>query len=99
LLFADSLEKFEEFEDLKRAEGQTINEYIAVFDSACYFLSTPLKSHGFYLSKSLLGLPGNIKILKKIAKFLRIVVILRDLDILIQLLVDKKLGLPSKKIE
>lgn len=30
---ADSLEKFEEFEDLKRAEGQTINEYIAVFDS------------------------------------------------------------------
>jgi hypothetical protein len=29
---ADSLEKFEEFEDLKRAEGQTINEYIAVFD-------------------------------------------------------------------
>ena len=30
---ADSLEKFEEFEDLKRAESQTINEHIAVFDS------------------------------------------------------------------
>jgi hypothetical protein len=30
---ADSLEKFEEFEDLKRAERQTINECIAVFDS------------------------------------------------------------------
>ena len=30
---ADSLEKFAEFQDLKRAEGQTINEYITVFDS------------------------------------------------------------------
>lgn len=30
---ANSLEKFEEFEDLKRSEGQSMNEFIAIFDS------------------------------------------------------------------
>ena len=30
---ADSLEKFEEFEDLNRREGQSMNEFIAIFDS------------------------------------------------------------------
>ena len=30
---ADNLEKFEEFEDLKRSEGQSMNEFIAIFDS------------------------------------------------------------------
>ena len=29
----DSLEKFEDFEDFKRAEGQSINEYVATFDA------------------------------------------------------------------
>ena len=29
----DSLEKFEDFEDFKRSEGQSINEYISVFDT------------------------------------------------------------------
>ena len=29
----DSLEKFEDFEDFKRADGQSINEYVAVFDA------------------------------------------------------------------
>lgn len=27
------MEKFEEFEDLKRSEGQSMNEFIAIFDS------------------------------------------------------------------
>ena len=30
---ADSLEKFDDFDDFKRNDGQSINEYIAVFDS------------------------------------------------------------------
>ena len=30
---SDSLEKFEDFEDFKRAEGQSINEYVATFDA------------------------------------------------------------------
>ena len=30
---SDSLEKFEDFEDYKRAEGQSINEYVAEFDA------------------------------------------------------------------
>ena len=30
---ADSLEKFEEFEDLKRGEGQSINDFVATFNS------------------------------------------------------------------
>ena len=30
---ADSLEKFEEFEELNRSEGQSMNEFIAIFDS------------------------------------------------------------------
>ena len=29
----DSLEKFEDFEDLRRLEGQSINEFVAMFDS------------------------------------------------------------------
>ena len=29
---ADSLEKFDDFDDFKRNDGQSINEYIAVFD-------------------------------------------------------------------
>ncbi len=29
----DSLEKFEEFEDFKREEGQNVYEYCAMFDS------------------------------------------------------------------
>ena len=29
----DSLEKFEDFEDFKRADGQSINEYVAVFNA------------------------------------------------------------------
>ena len=29
----DSLEKFEEFEDRNRSEGQSMNEFIAIFDS------------------------------------------------------------------
>ena len=29
----DSLEKFEDFQDFKRADGQSINEYVAVFDA------------------------------------------------------------------
>ena len=28
-----SLEKFEDFDDFKRADGQSINEYVAVFDA------------------------------------------------------------------
>lgn len=30
----DSLQKFEEFEDIQRSEGQSINEFIASFDCA-----------------------------------------------------------------
>ena len=30
---ADSIEKFEDFDDFKRKEGQTIHEFIAMFDS------------------------------------------------------------------
>ena len=30
---SDSLEKFEDFEDFKRAEGQSINENVATFDA------------------------------------------------------------------
>lgn len=30
---SDSLEKFEDFEDFKRAEGQSINEYVATIDA------------------------------------------------------------------
>lgn len=30
---ADSLEKFEDFEDFKRSDGQSINEYISIFDA------------------------------------------------------------------
>ena len=30
---SDSLEKFEDFEDFKRVEGQSINEYVATFDA------------------------------------------------------------------
>ena len=30
---ADSLAKFEDFEDFRRAEGQSVQEYIAVFDA------------------------------------------------------------------
>lgn len=30
---ADSLEKFKDFEDFKRADGQSINEYISIFDA------------------------------------------------------------------
>lgn len=29
----DCLEKFEDFEDFKRADGQSINEYVAMFDA------------------------------------------------------------------
>ena len=29
----DSLEKFEDFEDFKRADGQLVNEYVAIFDA------------------------------------------------------------------
>ena len=31
--FTDSLENFEDSEDFKRAAGQSINEYVAVFDA------------------------------------------------------------------
>lgn len=30
---ADSLEKFEDFEDFKRSDGQSVNEYISIFDA------------------------------------------------------------------
>ena len=30
---SNSLEKFEDFKDYKRAEGQSINEYVAEFDA------------------------------------------------------------------
>ena len=30
--FADNIEKFEDFDDFKRKEGQTIQEFIAMFD-------------------------------------------------------------------
>ena len=34
-LAKDSLEKFEDFEDFRRANGQSINEYVAAFDAKC----------------------------------------------------------------